>query len=74
MSFFLLAWVLMVQSPATQIESLYEQARQAERQSDFASAAGFYEEILKLDATLDPIRVNLGIMYYLNGDFLQARG
>src|SRR5262245_16553548 len=54
------------------VQSLYQQAREAEARKDYREAAGHYERILKLDPSLLPIRANLGLMRYLAGEYDRA--
>ena len=54
------------------IQTLYEQAREAEVKKDYRAAAGYYEKILKLDPKLHPLRANLGLMLYLNRNYAEA--
>ena len=58
--------------PAGTIESLYHKAREAEARKNYLEAAGYYEQILKIDQTLHPLRANLGLMRYLGGEFDKA--
>ena len=54
------------------IQTLYQKAREAEAQKKYPEAAGSYEQILKLDPALHPLRANLGLMRYLNGEYDKA--
>ena len=58
--------------PAGGIQALYQKAREAEAQKKYPEAAGYYEQILKLDPALHPLRANLGLMRYLNGEYDKA--
>ncbi len=58
------------QSAAAQ--SLYQKAREAEARKDYQEAASHYEQILKLDPALHPLRANLGLMRYLAGEYDKA--
>jgi tetratricopeptide (TPR) repeat protein len=63
--------LLLLQSQPRQsgeIQSLYQKAREAEAQKNYGEAAGHYEQILKLDPALHPLRANLGLMRHLNGE------
>lgn len=71
----LLCLLLPQARPAAQneaIQPLYRKARAAEAQKDYAQAPALYEEILKRDPALHPLRANLGLMRYLNGDYDRA--
>ena len=66
-----LLFLLLLQSQPRQsgeIQSLYQKAREAEAQKNYGEAAGYYEQILRLDPALHPLRANLGLMRHLNGE------
>ena len=56
------------------LESLIDQAQQAQNHGDFQGAAAIYREVLKLRPHYAEARANLGLMYHLLGDYSQAAG
>ena len=56
----------------TELEELSTRAVQAQQRADFRGAAEAYEEILKLQPSLTPARLNLGLMQFSMKDFAAA--
>jgi tetratricopeptide (TPR) repeat protein len=54
------------------LESLIDQAQQAQGRGDYRSAAAFYGEVLKLRPHSAETRTNVGIMYHLLNDYTTA--
>ncbi|MGH9841821.1 MAG: tetratricopeptide repeat protein, partial [Blastocatellia bacterium] len=58
--------------PPGGIQTLYQKAREAEARKDYKEAAAIYETILAQDPSLHPLRANLGMMQFLDGDYAAA--
>ncbi|HEX5482200.1 MAG TPA: tetratricopeptide repeat protein, partial [Terriglobia bacterium] len=54
------------------VQQLYEQARQSFSQGDYATAAGKFEQALKLNPDSPELLSNLGVAYHMEGRFRDA--
>jgi protein O-GlcNAc transferase len=61
-----------LRAQASGIPALHQEAGEAAKRKDYATAARLYEQILKVDPSLHEVRSNLGMMYYLDRKVPQA--
>ena len=61
------------QSVDTDVADLAQQAQEAEGRKDYRSAAQIYQKILASQPNLPEIRANLGLMYFMMGQYLDAK-
>jgi len=59
-------------APSVEVQTLYQKAREAEARKEYKEAAAIYETILAKDPTLHPLRANLGMMRFLDGEYAAA--